>query len=90
LVASKRSATTKTIVGVLEEILTNTNCHAFDLAEWFGEEYVPLEIVGGNKRVLLILGCWDMLISSHCVAPVGWVKNTKNNFYYGLKPYYSI
>jgi hypothetical protein len=29
---------TETIVGILEEIFTNTDCHAFDLAERFGEE----------------------------------------------------
>ena len=71
-------------VGFLEEVLANTDCHAFDLAEWFGEEYVPLEIVSGNEWVLVfqlfenlvgmfqlfcVLCCWDKVIDGHDVVP---------------------
>jgi hypothetical protein len=45
---------TETIVGILEEIFTNTDCHAFDLAERFGEEQTPTEVIGRDERVVRI------------------------------------
>ena len=41
-------------MGMLEEIFTHTDCHTLDLAEWFGEEETPTEIVGGNEWVVLV------------------------------------
>ena len=54
MVASKRSAAIETIVGMLEKIFTHTDCHALDLAEWFGEEETPTPVVGRDERVARI------------------------------------
>jgi hypothetical protein len=71
-------------VGMLEEIFTHTDCHTLDLAEWFGEEETPTEIVGGNEWVVLVamfenliglfqlfcvLCCWDKVTDGHDVVP---------------------